>query len=43
MASSNVTSRPHHNDAHLHLLTNVPTKYQLPTQYGLRHIALTRF
>ena len=24
---------------HLHLLTNVPTKYQLPTPYGYRDIA----
>ena len=29
--------------AHLHPLTNVPTKYQLPTPYGFRDIAWTRF
>ena len=29
--------------AHLHLLTNVTTKYQLPTPYGFRDIARTRF
>ena len=27
----------------LHLLTNVPTKYQLPTPYGFQDIARTRF
>ena len=31
MARSKVKSRPHHDIAHLHPLTNVPTKYQLPT------------
>ena len=29
--------------AHLHPLTNVPTKYQLPTPYSFRDIARTRF
>ena len=38
-----VKSRSHHNVAHLHPLTNVPTKYQLPTPYGFRDIARTRF
>ena len=38
-----VKSRSHHNIAHLHLQTNVPTKYQLPTPYGFRDIAQTRF
>ena len=28
-----VKSRSHHDVAHLHPLTNVPTKYQLPTPY----------
>ena len=28
------TARSHHDIAHLHILTNVPTKYQLPTPYG---------
>ena len=33
-----------HNDvAHLQLPPNVPTKYQLPTTYGFRDIARTRF
>ena len=27
-------ARSHHDVAHLHPLTNVPTKYQLPTPYG---------
>ena len=38
-----VKSRSHHDIAHLHLLTNVPTKYQLPTLYHFRDIARTRF
>ena len=38
-----VKSRSHHNAAHLHPLTNVPTKHQLPTPYGFRDIARTRF
>ena len=29
--------------AHLQRLTNVPTKYQLPTPYGFRDIPRTRF
>ena len=28
-----VKSRSHYDAAHLHALTNVPTKYQLPTPY----------
>ena len=43
MARSKVKSRSHHDDAHLQPLTNVPTKYQLPTPYSFRHIARTRF
>ena len=31
-------SRSHHDIVHLHTLTNVPTKYQLPTPYGFRDI-----
>ena len=31
---SKVISRSHHDAAHLQSLTNVPTKYQLPTPYG---------
>ena len=33
-ARSKVKSRSDHDTAHLHILTNVPTKYQLPTPYG---------
>ena len=40
---SKVKSRSDHDVAHLHPLTNVPTKYQLPTPYGFRDIARTRF
>ena len=29
-----VKSWPDHDGAHLHPLTNVPTKYQLPTPYS---------
>ena len=43
MARSKVKSRSHHDAAQLHPLTNVPTKYQLPTPYGFRDIARTRF
>ena len=43
MARSKVKSRSDHDAAHLHPLTNAPTKYQLPTPYGFRDIAWTRF
>ena len=43
MARSKVKSRSHYDIAHLHLSTNVPTKYQLPKPYGFRDIAQTRF
>ena len=43
MARSKVKSRSHHDVAHLQTLTNVPAKYQLPTPYGCRDIARTRF
>ena len=43
MARSKVKSRSHYDIAHLHTLTNVPTIYQLPTPYGFRDIAQTRF
>ena len=33
-ARSKVKSRPDHDVAHLHPLTNVPTKYQLPTPHS---------
>ena len=39
----NIKSMSHHDAAHLHPLTNVPTKNQLPTPYGFRDIARTRF
>ena len=32
---SKVKSRSHHDFAHLQPPTNVPTKYQLPTIYGI--------
>ena len=40
---SKVKSRSDHDVAQLHPLTNVPTKYQLPTPCGFRDIARTRF
>ena len=43
MARSKVKSRSDHDVVHLHPLPNVPTKYQLPTPYGFRDIARTRF
>ena len=43
MARSKVKSWSDHDVAHLHPLTNVPTKYQLPTPYGFQDIARTRF
>ena len=42
-ARSKVKSRSHHDIVHLHYLTNVPTKYQLPTPHGFRDMAWTRF
>ena len=43
MARSKVKSWSDHDVAHLHPLTNVPTKHQLPTPYGFRDIAQTGF
>ena len=43
MARSKVKSRSDHDVAHLQSLTNIPTKYQLPTPYSFRDIARTRF
>ena len=40
---SKVKSRSDHDAAHLHPLTNVPTKYQLPTPYGFCDTARTNF
>ena len=42
-ARSKVKSRSDHDVAYLQPLTNVPTKYQLPTPYGFRDIARIRF
>ena len=42
-ARSKVKSRSHHDVAHLHPLTNVPTKYQLSTLYGFRDTGRTNF
>ena len=42
-ARSKFNSRSHHDVAYLHLLTNVPTKYQPPKPYGLCDTAPTRF
>ena len=38
-----VNSRSHHDVARLQPPAKVPTKYQLPTPYGFRDIAQTRF
>ena len=38
-----VKSRSHHDVAHLQPLTNGPTKRQLPSPYGFRDLARTRF
>ena len=38
-----VKSRSNYDVAHLQPLTNIPTKYQLPTPYSLGDIARTRF
>ena len=35
--------RSHHDDAHLHPLTNVPIKGQPSTPYGMREIAQIKF
>ena len=43
MTRSTVKSRADHDAAHLQPLTNVPTKYQLPTPYGFQDMAQTRF
>ena len=42
-ARSKVKSRTDHDVAHLQPPTNVPAKYELPTPYGCRDIARTRF
>ena len=43
MSRSKVKSRSDYDVAHLHPLTNVHTKHQLPTPYRFRDIARTRF
>ena len=35
--------KAHHDVAHLHPPTNVPTKYQIPTPYCFQDITRTRF
>ena len=39
MVRSKVKSRSDHDIAHLHPLTNVPSKGQLSTPYGIQEIA----
>ena len=36
-------SELHYGVTHLHYLTNVPTKFQLPTPYGIGDIARTKY
>ena len=43
MTRSKVKSRSRQDVAHLHPLTNVPTKYQRPTPYSFRDTARTKF
>ena len=42
-ARSKVKSRPIYDETQLHFLTNVATKYELPTPYSFRDIAWTQF
>ena len=42
-ARSKVKSRSDNDEAQLHPLTNVPTKYELPTPYSFRDMARTKF
>ena len=42
-ARSKVKSRSHYDEAQLHILTNVPTKYERPKPYGFRVMARARF
>ena len=39
---SKVKTKSYHDVEHLQPLSNVPTKYQLPTLYGFRDIVLTK-
>ena len=43
MTRSKGKSRSDYDIGHLQPLTNVSTKYQIPTPYGFRDIARTRF
>ena len=43
VARPKVKSRSHHDVAHLHPVTIVPTKYQLSIPYGFQDIAQTGF
>ena len=40
---SKVKSRSNYDMTQVHPLTNIPTKYELPTLYGFRDMAQTRF
>ena len=42
-ARTNVKSRSNYDEAQRHTLTNVPTKYEIPTPYGVQDMARTRF
>ena len=43
MARSKVKSRSNYEEAQLNPLTNVSTKYELPTPYSFRDMAMARF
>ena len=43
MVRSKVKSRSNYEVAQLHLLTNVPMKYEFPLPYGFRDIAQSNF
>ena len=43
MTRSKVKSRSQNDVTHLQPITNIPTKYQLPTPYRFRDIAQTNF
>ena len=43
IARSKVISKSHHDVAHLHPLSNIPTNYQLPAPYVFQDIAWTTF
>ena len=43
MVRSKFKLRSHHDVTHLHPLTNVPTKYQLPTPCGFQDLSRQDF